>query len=248
MKTIYFILMATFISCGDAKEKKQDQETGEIMTSQKDSTENQWQTLFDGESFDAWKGYGMDSVPDTWKIEEEAMVFYPPENRPEGESYNLITREAFESFILDIEWRISSNGNSGIFWGIEESDAYAQPYETGPEIQILDNQGHPDAKNGPIRQAGALYDMAAPEKDVTKPAGSWNSMRLTIDYKAQRGSVEMNGEKIVEFPLANEMWDVMVSKSKFADWPGFAKKIGGHIGLQDHGDKVSYRNIRIKEL
>lgn len=247
MKYTYLILLALAISCGEATEKKTS-EKEETATAMNDISTESWKSLFDGNDFSAWKGYLQDSVPEAWKIEDGAMVFYPPESRPEGESYNIITRDSFQSFVLELEWRISPGGNSGVFWGIEENNKFGQPYETGPEIQILDNQAHPDAKNGPVRQAGALYDMAAPEKDVTNPAGEWNQMTLTVDYEEQRGTVVMNGEEIVDFPLANELWDVMVSKSKFANWPGFAKRIGGHIGLQDHGDKVSYRNIRIKEL
>jgi len=108
--------------------------------------------------------------------------------------------------------------------------------------------GHPDAKNGTNRQAGALYDMVSPVKDVTKPAGEWNTVVLTINHNTNEGSVVQNGEKIVEFAVNGEAWDAMVADSKFATWEGFGKYPMGKIGLQDHGDIVAYKNIKVKKL
>jgi hypothetical protein len=210
--------------------------------------EDKWITLFDGTSMEAWKGYGMEGLPSEWKIEDGALVFYPPENGPEGVSYNLVTREDFGNFVLSLEWRISEKGNSGIFWGVHEDPKYGQPYQTGPEIQVLDNAGHPDAKNGTTHQAGALYDMVAPSADHTRPAGQWNHCEITVDYDAGKGKVVMNGEEILTFPLGNAEWDAMVAGSKFNGWEGFGAFHTGKIGLQDHGDIVAYRNIKIRPL
>ena len=132
--------------------------------------------------------------------------------------------------------------------GILEDEKYGQPYETGPEIQVLDNIAHPDAKNGTTHQAGALYDMVAPSKEVVKPVGEWNSYVITVNHKTNEGSVVLNGKEIVTFPVNGEAWEAMVADSKFADWEGFGKYATGKIGLQDHGDIVAYRNIKIKEL
>lgn len=244
------IFMAIALAgCKEKAEKEMDQEgTTEMAAESAQDEAGEWEVLFDGSSLDAWKGYQRDDVPEHWKIEDEAMVFYPPENRPEGESYNLVTRQDFGSFALSLEWKIAEGGNSGVIWAINEDEKYNQPYETGPEIQVLDNERHPDAKAGTTHQAGALYDMVAPTEDVSKPAGEWNTMLITVDYDEKRGSVEMNGVKIVDFPVGDELWNVMVSKSKFADWEGFGKFTTGKIGLQDHGDKVAYRNIKIREL
>jgi hypothetical protein len=208
----------------------------------------EWEVLFDGTSMDAWKGYRTAEVPSSWKIEDGAMVFYPPKVGPEGVSYNLVSRKEYTNFILSLEWRISKGGNSGIFWGILEDPKYGQPYETGPEIQVLDNQGHPDALNGDTHQAGALYDMVAPASDLTRPHGQWNQCEITVDYKSQKGKVVLNGVEIVTFPLGNEAWNTMVEKSKFKGWEGFGKFQTGKIGLQDHGDIVAFRNIKIKSL
>lgn len=210
--------------------------------------QEEWEILFDGSSMDSWKGYLSDEVPAAWKLEDGAMVFYPPENRPKGDQYNIVSRKDYESFVLSLEWKVSPGGNSGIFWGVFEDPQYRQPYETGPEIQVLDNERHPDAKAGDTHQAGALYDMVSPAKDVTRSAGEWNECVLTVDYQNNTGSVVLNGEEIVRFDPMGENWDSMVANSKFADWPGFGKYRKGKIGLQDHGDIVAYRNIKIKSL
>lgn len=244
------ILALFLINCKDKnkEETNPESETKTETVMHDEKAKGDWVVLFDGTSFEGWKGYRQEGVPDSWKLEEGAMVFTPPANRPDGEHYNLVTESEFESFVLSLEWKISEGGNSGIFWGVVEDEKYDQPYHTGPEIQVLDNDKHPDAKNGTTHQAGALYDMVAPSEDVTKPIGEWNHTEITVDYGEKRGSVVLNGEEIVNFPVGNEMWNVMVSKSKFADWEGFGKFTRGKIGLQDHGDKVAFRNIKIKEL
>jgi hypothetical protein len=249
-RLLLLFMAIALTACKDKTAQKSEEASDEMETAEgmemPDSEE--WTVLFDGTSFEGWKGYLRDGVPECWKIEDGAMVLYPPENRPEGEQYNLVTTKDYSSFVLSLEWRISEGGNSGILWGVKEDEKYHEPYETGPEIQVLDNERHPDAKNGTTHQAGSLYDMVPPSSDVTKPVGEWNSRVITIDLGAHQGSVELNGEKIVSFPLANEEWDAMVAKSKFAGWEGFGKFTTGKIGLQDHGNQVAFRNIKIKEL
>ncbi len=207
-----------------------------------------WKVLFDGTSLDGWKTYNQQSPPEHWKIEDGALVFNPPANRAKGVSYNLVTTGEFDNFVLSLEWKISEAGNSGVMWGVQELEKFRQPYETGPEVQVLDNERHPDGKNGTSHQAGALYDMVSPSTDVTKPVGEWNTMVITIDYGNNKGNVVLNDVQVVDFQLANEVWNDMVSKSKFAGWEGFGKFSKGKLALQDHGDKVAFRNIKIKEL
>ena len=213
----------------------------------KDQQED-WEVLFDGTSFEGWHFYNAGEIKDLWKLEDGAMVFYPPKRRKKGTSFNIVTDKEYESFVLSLEWKVSKGGNSGIFWGVFEDERFEQPYETGPEIQVLDDERHPDAKNGTTHQAGALYDMVAPSKKVVRPAGEWNTVVLTVDHTVNKGKVVFNGEEIVAFPVHGPEWDKMVATSKFADWEGFGKYPKGKIGLQDHGDIVAYRNIKIKKL
>lgn len=245
MRSILLILVGfSLFAC---KQKKADPET---VTQEEEvaEVEPKWLMLFDGSSFDGWSYYRGGEISEPWKLEDGAMVFYPPSERPNGESYNIVTDKTYENFVLSLEWKIAENGNSGIFWSVFEDEKFGQPYETGPEIQVLDDEGHPDAKNGTTHQAGALYDMIAPSEKVVKPAGEWNVCELTVNHMTNEGTVVLNGTEICKFPVHGELWDEMVADSKFADWEGFGKYQSGKIGLQDHGDIVAYRNIKIKEL
>lgn len=246
-KTLLFVALAVAFACKD-KPKENQEEVQEEMTEVVEEKESDWVTLFDGESFDGWHMYNGGEVTEPWKLEDGAMVFYPPEERPEGASYNLVSDKEFTDFVLTLDWKIAEGGNSGIFWAVKEDEKYGQPYITGPEIQVLDNERHPDAQNGDDRLAGALYDMVPPSKDVTNPAGEWNSVELMINHKTNEGHVILNGTKIVEFPVQGTGWDQLIADSKFADWEDFAAFTTGKIGLQDHGDMVAFRNIKIKEL
>ena len=204
-----------------------------------------WITLFDGSSFDHWRGYLSEEMYPEWTIEDRAMVFTPSKSGFK----NIISREKYTNFILSIEWKISEAGNSGILWGVYEDAAFKEAHDTGPEIQVLDNLKHPDAFVGEGQHtAAALYDMIAPSEDVTKPVGEWNLCIIEVNHHTNLGKVTMNGTELYTFSLHGEAWDSMVANSKFKDWKGFAKHQTGHIGLQDHGDKVWYRNIKIKKL
>ncbi len=245
---IAFIATLTF-GCKDKTEKSQEAlESERISEADVKEPSQEWTMLFDGTSFDGWNEYQKNGVSDNWKIEDGAMVFNPAENRDKNELLDLISEKEYTDFILSVDWKISEAGNSGVFWGVKEDPEIEKPYHTGPEVQVLDNEKHPDAKNGTTHQAGSLYDMVAPSEDVTNPVGEWNTMVITVNHKKQQGSVELNGKKIVDFPVGNEMWDAMVSKSKFAEWEKFGKYTTGKIGLQDHGNMVAFRNIKIKEL
>ena len=245
---IAFIATLTF-GCKDKTEKSQEAlESERISEADVKEPSQEWTMLFDGTSFDGWNEYQKNGVSDNWKIEDGAMVFNPAENRDKNELLDLISEKEYTDFILSVDWKISEAGYSGVFWGVKEDPKIEKPYHTGPEVQVLDNEKHPDAKNGTTHQAGSLYDMVAPSEDVTNPVGEWNTMVITVNHKKQQGSVELNGKKIVDFPVGNEMWDAMVSKSKFAEWEKFGKYTTGKIGLQDHGNMVAFRNIKIKEL
>lgn len=227
--------------------KEENKKSSEATVTEVEMPKNEWEILFDGSSLNKWKEFQNDSVSSAWTIQGEALVYTPP-SEEKRVNHDLVTKEEFTDFILSLEWKISEGGNSGIFWGVNEDEKFKTGFQTGPEIQILDNDKHPDAKAGTTHQAGALYDMVSPAKDVTKPIGEWNTMVLTVNHKENMGSVTLNGTKMVSFPIANDEWDAMVSKSKFAGWDGFGKFKTGKIGLQDHGNVVSFKNIKIKQL
>ena len=239
---MYAILALTVIIACKTKEEKK--EVSNEVAVEINSISEKWITLFDGSNFDSWKGYLHEGMYDEWSIDGDAMLF-----TPNGKGKNIITKQKFTSFELAIEWKIAEGGNSGIFWGVFEDKQFKEAYHTGPEIQVLDNERHPDAKANPkFHQAGALYDMVQPTSDVCNPAGEWNKVLLKVDHNKNQGSVTLNGTVIVEFPVHGEGWDALVANSKFKGWEGFGKYQTGHIGLQDHGDKVWYKNIKIKEL
>ena len=182
-----------------------------------------------------------------WVVEDGAMVL--PDGTGSGKGNNIVTDKEYTNFELSMEWKIVEGGNSGIFWGVKEGEGYKTPYQTGPEIQVLDNERHPDSFNKPnYHQAGALYDMVQPSQNVCKPAGEWNHVLISINYNTNKASVKLNDVEIVTFALTGPDWDALVADSKFSDWDDFAKFKTGKIGLQDHGDGVSYRNINIREL
>ncbi|MCF8713399.1 DUF1080 domain-containing protein [Joostella atrarenae] len=249
MKTINYLFMASLamMSCKQQNNEKATSDTvatqKEEVTKESDTNKEEWVSLFDGKNYDSWHMFNGGEVNDTWSIKDGAMVFTPGEN-----AGNIVTNNDYTNFELSLDWKISEGGNSGIFWGVQEGDKYKEPYQTGPEIQVLDNERHPDAKAGETHQAGALYDMIAPSENVVKPAGEWNNCVLTINHKTNQGSVTLNGTKIVEFPVHGEKWEEMIANSKFKGWDGFGVSKTGKIGLQNHGNIVSYRNIKIKEL
>jgi hypothetical protein len=232
-----------FISC-----KQEKKETSAAEVEKIEMPKSEWEILFDGSSLDQWKEFKTNGLSDAWKVEGEALVYTPPNEGEEKKNHDLVTKKEYTDFVLSLDWKISEAGNSGVFWGVSEDEKFEKIYHTGPEIQILDNDKHPDAKAGTTHQAGALYDMVSPVEDATKPIGEWNTMVITVDHKENKGSVVMNGKEMVTFPVQGEEWDAMVADSKFAGWEGFGKFTTGKIGLQDHGNIVAFRNIKIKQL
>jgi len=194
-------------------------------------------SLFDGKSLDGWHVFKNGKNP--WSVEAGTIALNPGE-----QSGDLVTDKAYENYELQLEWKISACGNSGIIYGVKE-EGYDAVWQTGPEMQVLDNACHPDAKIHKHR-AGDLYDMIACNEETVKPAGEWNQVRLIIN----NGKVEhwLNGKKVVEFQMFNDNWTAMIANSKFKSMPGFGTIRKGKIALQDHHDKVWYRNIKIKEL
>lgn len=207
-----------------------------------------WHLLFDGNSTAGWKGYKRDDAPGSWEVVDGSLFMNSSmSNRDRGD---LLSSQQYEDFHLKLEWKISEGGNSGIFYRGIETEALDVIYKSAPEMQVLDNDRHPDAKMGVNgnRTAGALYDLIPPQPQNVRPVGEWNS----VEIRVENGTVQhiQNGAMVLEFQLGTQAWRELVAGSKFPDlnptWVDVPAR--GYIGLQDHGDDVWYRNIKIKEL
>jgi hypothetical protein len=205
-----------------------------------------WITLFDGSSTDEWRRYNQTDFPNEgWQIEDNTLVFRPREDRrPVGD---IITKRIFRDFDLQLEWMVERGSNSGIFYHALEQPNQAI-YWSALEMQVLDDANHPDSFLGVNgnRQAGTLYDLMPISPKTAKPFGEWNEARIV----SQGPVVEhwLNGEMVLRYERWTVAWFEMLRNSKFKDHNEFGAMQQGHIGLQDHGDVVRFRNIRIREL
>jgi hypothetical protein len=242
MKKLLFIMMAAFalFSCKSTKTamnslSKEEMKDGTIL-------------LFDGKTTDMWRSYGKQTFPAGWVIEDGAIKCLGSGKGEAGQGGDIITKEKFGNFELTLEWKISEGGNSGIFYLAQEIEG--DPiWKSSPEMQVLDNAKHPDSKMGVDgnRQAGSLYDLIPAKPQNAKPAGEWNQVKIMV-YK---GTVVhyQNGAQVLEYHLWTDDWKKMCANSKFKDYTNFVNTaVEGYIGLQDHGDDVWYRNIKIKKL
>ena len=246
VRVTLFVCLCFMVACNPAEKKQKETKTiQQVVTSEELKSSNDWNILFDGSSLDNWRGYLSEDIYPEWTIQDDAMVFTP--SNVGGK--NIITKEKYTNFILSLEWKISEAGNSGIFWGVHEDEKFSEAYMTGPEIQVLDNEKHPDSfvGNG-IHKAGSLYDLIGYPAEDIYPAGEWNQCVLEVNQTANIARVTMNEKTTISFPLHGVEWEKMVTNSKFKDWEGFGKYRTGHVGLQDHSDQVSFRNIKIKKL
>jgi hypothetical protein len=204
-----------------------------------------WKLLFDGTTSKGWHSYNQSSFGPAWKIIDGTLYCDTSIHIPKGQEGDICTDEVFENFDLKLQWKISRNGNSGIMFLVQESKEYEAPYLTGPEMQVLDNDGHPDGKIHKHR-AGDLYDLIASASEPVHPVGDWNDAEVKLDHGVL--SLYLNGVQTVRTTLWDKNWDELVKGSKFGKMPGFAHFKSGHIDLQDHGNAVWFRNIRIKTL
>ncbi|HUP22446.1 MAG TPA: DUF1080 domain-containing protein [Thermoanaerobaculia bacterium] len=201
-----------------------------------------WELLFDGGELGKWRGYKMDRVPDGWSVVGGVVRFARPD-APEAKRSDLITREQYGDFELRLEWKLTPGGNSGVMFRVSEDSE--RSYHTGPEMQILDNAGHRDG-GSPLTSTGANYGLHAPVRDVTRPVGEWNEVRIV----AHGPHVEhwLNGVEVVAYELWTEDWRAKVKATKFAQWPRYGLNERGHIALQDHDDEVWFRNLKVRRL
>jgi cytochrome c len=206
-----------------------------------------WKLLFEGKTLAGWHNFKSDKIGEAWSVNDGAIHL----NKTQQAGFqvkgggDIVTQDEFENFELQLEWKIAPCGNSGIIFNVVESPEYEYVWQTGPEMQVLDNTCHPDAKIEKHR-AGNLYDLIKSPTESVKPANEWNEVRIV----SNKGKLVLwlNDVKQVETEMFTPAWEALIKGSKFKDMPGFGKARKGKISLQDHGDLVWYRNIKIKEL
>ncbi len=192
-----------------------------------------WELLFDGKTTKGWRNYRRETISDGWQVIDGALT------RVKNGAGDIVTERTFLWFELRLEYRISRGGNSGVMFHVSEEAE--RPWQTGPEIQIQDNEhGHDPQK------AGWLYQLYPAQVDATRPAGQWNELYVRI--APDLCEINMNGIRYARFQIGSDDWKRRVAKSKFAKYPEFGKPRRGHICLQDHGNEVAFRNIKIREL
>jgi quercetin dioxygenase-like cupin family protein len=218
--------------------------TAEPNTLSADEKSAGWRLLFDGKTTAGWRGYKSQTMPESWRVENGSLLSRREKGKSTGD---IITLDQFDNFELVLDWKMTKGNNSGVFYRATEE--YANVWDSGPEFQILDNTGHIDGLN-PMASAGACYAVYPPAKDVTHPLGQWNQTRLVARGK----HVEhwLNGEKLLEYDVGSKAWIAHVKTSKFFPTAYGQGKWGlsprGHIGLQDYGGAIEFRNIKLRPV
>jgi hypothetical protein len=195
-----------------------------------------WRSLFDGRTTAGWRGFRQTQMPAGWQVVDGALTRV-------DRATDIVTIDEFGDFELTLEWKLPRDGNSGIFYRVVEDDDVM--WHVAPEFQLIDNAYSKEPLK-PVQLCGANYDLHPPARDVTRPIGSWNDARVI----ARGAHVEhwVNSVKVVEYELWTEDWQRRVRESKFKPYPLYGRARRGHIGLQDHDDRIAFRNIRIREL
>jgi hypothetical protein len=195
-----------------------------------------WRLLFDGKTTNGWRGFRQQQMPAGWTAVDGALTRV-------AKATDIVTVDEFGDFELRIDWNIGPNGNTGVFYRVTEEDDVM--WHTAPEYQIIDN-AYSKERLKPVQLAGANYDLDPPSRDATKPIGSWNETRIVV--RGPHVEHWLNGIKVVEYELWSAEWERRVRESKFKDFARYARARRGHIGLQDHGDRVAFRNIKVRDL
>lgn len=252
----FCLLAAIIIGCNSAETNSEttsadSTQTTTAMNTQtggltEDEKKEGWQSLFDGTSTSGWHVYGKSGAGSSWKTADGVLYLDSTKTDGKRDEGDLVTDKEYENFHLALDWKLAPGGNSGVIFLIKEDiGTYKRTYETGPEMQVLDNDGHNDGKI-PKHRAGDLYDLVACSTETVKPTGEWNHAEIKMD----KGKLDfyLNGTNVVSTTMWDDNWNKMIAGSKFKSMPGFAKFKKGKIALQDHGDPVWYKDIKIKEL
>ena len=230
-----FASWAAICSCSRAPDR-QPHEVDAMNRLTSDERAGGWQLLFDGRTIQHWRGYRSDILPKGWQVVDGAITRV-------DSAGDIVSTDQYRDFELTLEWKVAEGGNSGIFWRVSEDQKY--PWESGPEMQVLDDARHPDGRS-PLTSAGALYGLYPSRRGVVHAAGEWNAVRILV----QGNHVEywLNRVKLVEAEIGSKDWNARVARSKFATMPRYGRNPAGYLGLQDHGDWVAFRNIKIRVL
>jgi hypothetical protein len=203
---------------------------------------NGWQLLFDGKTTSGWHGFNMKTFPDCWAIEDGALTM---NTTGSNESLDILTAKMYRNFALSLEYKLTKAANSGIIYQIAEDPRYKFPYETGPEFQVIDHENWPD-KLEDWQINGANYAMYPPLVKPYKPLGDWNQLFLVVNGNSV--TQILNGQVVVKYEKYSDEWKKLKNSGKWTNFPDWGKFDEGFISLQNHGTKVWYRSIKIKEI
>lgn len=257
LRFVWFVILTSFVISSCQKSGSQEEsaasdtvatETPAVNTLTAEEKAAGWELLFDGSTLSGWKRYGADSIGPLW-VAQDGMIVCNAEGNAEGEGNSggsLMTIRQFGNFELSVDWKVTPGGNSGILYHVVEKPEYPHDYDTGPEYQVMDDDGW-EGDLTDAQKVGSNYDMhAADSTKKVMPVGEWNTARIIYN----NGHVEhwLNGQKVVEFEEDSDDFKARYEKSKWTEYPGWNKFKVGSISLQDHGANVYYRNIKIKEL
>ena len=228
------LLLVFLFAVGSAASGQETAEKKQEMKKDKPAVH----VLFDGSSMDQFRGYKDEKIGKGWKIDSSTLMF-------DGKSGggDIMTKAQFDNFELTFDWKVAPGANSGVMYRVTTGDG--APYFTGPEYQVLDDSKHRDGKND-LTSAGSLYGLYKPAGKELKKVGQWNSAKIVLN--GNKVEHWLNDKKVVSAELGSDDWKKRVSASKFKDWKKFGKNAKGHICFQDHGDKVWYRNIKVKPI
>ena len=211
-------------------------ETSEPAPAASSEARSGGELLFDGKTTAGWRAYGADTMPSGWQAVDGILTRV-------SRAADIITKDQYGDFELTLDWKLEPGGNSGLFYRAVEGLEWI--YHGAPEYALLDDERHNDGKN-PLTSAGSVHSVYAPPKGVVKPAGEWNTSRVVA--KGTHIEHWLNGQKVVEYEQGSADWAARVAASKFKAWATYGKSMKGYIGLQEHGGRAEFKNIKIREL
>lgn len=247
-KTVIFFIAIAIVSCRIASNKDALSLYADLDRNSKQNTlserekKKDWQLLFDGNTSDGWHGYNTKIFPDCWTIEDGSFTM---NSKGGKEDQDIITNRKYHNFALSVEYKLTKGANSGILFQVAEDPKYKFPYETGPEFQVIDHESWPD----PLEDwqiNGANYAMYPPMVKPYKLVGEWNQLFLVVD--GRKVTQMLNGEVVVSYEKYSDEWTKLRNSGKWSDFPDWGKFDEGYISLQNHGTKVWYRSIKLKEI